>query len=59
MRVDLYTMLKDVYPENILHGIMEGLQLQNLLTSQQAMNGDDIGSDTEYEDFLFDESIFT
>lgn len=59
LRVDLYTMLKDVYPENILHGIMEGLQLQSLLTSQQAMNGDDIGSDTEYEDFLFDESIFT
>ena len=58
LKIDLFAMLSQVYPKEISNGIMVGLELQNLLTIQQQMNGDEIGSDREYEDFLFDESIF-
>ena len=58
LKVDLFSMLSQVYPKDIFNGIVIGLELQNLLTIQQQMNGDEIGSDREYEDFLFDESIF-
>lgn len=58
LKADIYSVLNDVYPDKICQCLIDGLQLQNMLTSQQAINGDDIGSDVEYEDFLFDESIF-
>lgn len=59
LKVDFYTVVNNVYPENICKSIMDGLQLQKMLTAQQEMNGDMVGNDIEYEDFLFDESIFT
>lgn len=58
LKVGLFAMLTCVYPKEIVNGILVGLELQNLLTTQQQMNGDEVGSDTQYEDFLFDESIF-
>lgn len=59
LKADLTIILRAVYPKDIVDGILSGLELQSMLTSQQFMNGDEIGSDTEYEDFIFDESIFT
>lgn len=58
LKTDLSFILHDVYPDDIVKGIMNGLELQLMLTNQQDMNGDNVGSDIEYEDFLFDESIF-
>ena len=59
LKTDFHTVIKSVYPEDIYDGIINGLQLQRMLTEQQELNGDYVGSDIEYEDFLFDESIFT
>jgi len=58
LKTELSVILHNVYPDDIAKGIMNGLELQMMLTNQQEMNGDNVGSDIEYEDFLFDESIF-
>lgn len=59
LKTDLIVVLREVYPKAICEKIIDGLTLQAMLTQQQEMNGDCIGNDLEYEDFLFDESIFS